>query len=961
MAKAQVPVPKFSEEKPYERYKTEVEVWSKVCDVEKSKHGMIVALSLPEDSKSEIRDKVFSELDTDTLNGEGGLKALLEYLDTQFGKDDLSETYERYINFERCKRGTDQGVNDFILEYEKKYKLLAKKEGATFTNCILAMKLVDSSNLSEVDRKLVLSGMDYEKKDQLFKQSKVSLRKFVGDQASAGTKDDSSQAIKLETFIAEHEDALIANGWQRFKQIHKGRGRSNSLPLGVGGGGGNKYRRDDSPYRRDQSPYNKGDSNNNNNYRRDDNQQPRKNPIGRDGKIKRCFVCNSTDHMITDCPKNNGNKLEISLFAGNDHGEIVLLAKETWDSAVLDSGCTSTVCGEQWIEDFLERLRVKSDQSISRVSSNKVFHFGGGEKLHSKGSLKFPCLIAGQPVTINTDVVESNIPLLLSIKAMKKAGMVWDFKQGTIEVFGKVVQLHISSCGHHSIPIIISEISVKECALIAFDSDDPVMVHKWLKFLHLQFAHPPKDKFIDLLNNAGSWKDQFRNTLNDIYEKCRTCAVFQKTPSRPVVCMPEAEDFCDLVVMDLKKWGNMHLLHIIDAFSRFSVSVAIKSKTPQMVSNQFLLKWVGAGYGLCKRLKFDNGGEFNNDEMREVSDCLGMEIKTTGAESPWQNGLCERNHAVTDRCLEKIMDENPKIELEIALAYACNAKNSLQMWNGYSSYQIVFGTNPKLPDIFHATPPQLEGRTQSEILAKHLNVLQSARKGFIESQCDEKVRRALRHKLRSKLETYVTGDRVYYKRDDSNRWRGPGIVIGQDRQVVFVRHGGVYVRVSTCRLKKVHSSDKDEVEDEPNNNEMHTPAENISENKNNQIESDNLEDAIIIDETSSIEDDPVVENQGKHVRFNIGDEEDGHVAEDNPNVENPCDNIKLKKGDHVRFKIGDEEDWHVAEITGPDGKVNSIRKWYNVKEGDKEFSIHVDRVKQLQVEEQEAGTTTNLR
>ena len=61
------------------------------------------------------------------------------------------------------------------------------------------------------------------------------------------------------------------------------------------------------------------------------------------------------------------------------------------------------------------------------------------------------------------------------------------------------------------------------------------------------------------------------------------------------------------------------------------------------------------------------------------------------------------------------------------------------MWNGYSSYQIVFGSNPKVPDVFNATLPQLEGRTQSKVLAEHLNTLQSARKGYIESQCDEKV------------------------------------------------------------------------------------------------------------------------------------------------------------------------------------------------------------------------------
>ena len=166
-SKTSIPVPKFSAEKPYERYKNELNVWKEVTDADKSKHGFLVVLSLPEDDESQIRDKVFSEIKIDDLKGDEGFKKLIEYFDSQFAKDDLSETYERYVAFERCKRQKDQKINNFILEYEKKYTLLSNKDGASFTDVILAIKLIDSSNLSEVDRKLVLSGMDYSKKSTI--------------------------------------------------------------------------------------------------------------------------------------------------------------------------------------------------------------------------------------------------------------------------------------------------------------------------------------------------------------------------------------------------------------------------------------------------------------------------------------------------------------------------------------------------------------------------------------------------------------------------------------------------------------------------------------------------------------------------------------------------------------------------------------------------------------------------
>ena len=81
----------------------------------------------------------------------------------------------------------------------------------------------------------------------------------------------------------------------------------------------------------------------------------------------------------------------------------------------------------------------------------------------------------------------------------------------------------------------------------------------------------------------------------------------------------------------------------------------------------------------------DNGGEFSNSEIREINRILNIEILTTPSESPWSNGLCERNHQITDRMLEILIEENPRSDINTLLAWADVAKNSLQTWNGFSS------------------------------------------------------------------------------------------------------------------------------------------------------------------------------------------------------------------------------------------------------------------------------------
>ena len=56
----------------------------------------------------------------------------------------------------------------------------------------------------------------------------------------------------------------------------------------------------------------------------------------------------------------------------------------------------------------------------------------------------------------------------------------------------------------------------------------------------------------------------------------------------------------------------------------------------------------------------------------------------------------------------------------------------------------------------------------------HLNALQAARKAYIKAEASDRIRRALRHNVRRADETYQPDDKGVFKRQDSNRWHGPG-------------------------------------------------------------------------------------------------------------------------------------------------------------------------------------------
>lgn len=79
-------------------------------------------------------------------------------------------------------------------------------------------------------------------------------------------------------------------------------------------------------------------------------------------------------------------------------------------------------------------------------------------------------------------------------------------------------------------------------------------------------------------------------------------------------------------------------------------------------------------------------------------------------------------------------------------------------------------------------------------------------KHSIEIETNERIRRALHSKTRAAGDIYESGDMVYYKQERKERWLGPATVVFQDCKLVFMRHGGIFVRVSPNRLRRIHET-----------------------------------------------------------------------------------------------------------------------------------------------------------
>ena len=837
--------PLLSQHKSYSDWTRLVKLWQKVTDLPKDNHGAAIVMTL----EGKSLDAVL-ELSDDDINKETGVDLIIGKLDPLYKKDELNEKFEHLEKFESYKRPSSTGIQEFLNEFDKLHAL-AKKHGANYSDDILGFKLIKSANLQSRDEQLIKATIQSIKYNDI----KSKIKQIFCDNEKPLNSSDGGFAIKSEpTFYTKEDDEYYSGYHEEFESDGENPENTFYTPYYQNRRGGHRGRSRWQPNNRNYSEWKKPsvDSRNtpewrlpakpNTPWKKSSNQmeaQTRsstdnhgKNPILRNGQPTRCNICQSINHWRNDCPDKLVSEAtylvnEVVLHHCND---IVLksLVAETWCSAVLDSGATSTVCGINWFNEFRSSLSDSEVDKISYSESNKPYKFGDGKCINATKSARIPAHFGNNSISIQADIVNAEIPLLLSNSSMKRLRMSVNFDNDTADILGNSVPLATTSAGLYALPI------TKPVQLLhRFEEQDQQQTtltlthdktnHEIASKLHRCFAHPSPDKIIKLVNSAGpqwSQNSDLKHEIKKVSENCDVCKIYRKAPSRPIVSLPMCSSFQEIVAMDLKQYEGKLILHMIDLCTRLSAAAFIPNKSRGVIVETIFRIWISV-YGTPAKFMNDNGGEFANAEFLQMCEQLNITPLTTAAESPWSNGIVERNNQTLACMMNKIIHDS-KCSSEIALCWALNAKNSLQNVAGFSPFQLAIGFNPNLPSTINDKLPSLTNKSSSQIISDNLNALHSARCAFIEAENNEKIRRALTHNVRSSGEVkYVTGDDVYYKRDDSQEWHGPGKVIGQVGQQVFVKHGSFYIRVHPCRLQLVNTEQKPLL-DKPSKENIHT-------------------------------------------------------------------------------------------------------------------------------------------
>ena len=157
---------------------------------------------------------------------------------------------------------------------------------------------------------------------------------------------------------------------------------------------------------------------------------------------------------------------------------------------MIDTGCSATVAGNDWARIVVGSLSEDSQSKVERLESSKTFRFGGGERRKSCGLWRIPCRMAGKNVMLETDVVDADIPCLLSKTALKRAGTILKLDTDQAEIFGNVIDLECTTSGHYALDI--RDVEREEEVYIGELTNDYEKKEKEVVKIHKQFAHPSR-------------------------------------------------------------------------------------------------------------------------------------------------------------------------------------------------------------------------------------------------------------------------------------------------------------------------------------------------------------------------------------------------------------------------------------------------------------------------------------
>ena len=681
---------------------------------------------------------------------------------------------------------------------------------------------------------------------------------------------------------------------------------------------------------------------------------------------------------------------------------------------IVDSGCPRSLLGDKELERLKELVEVKEF-----AVKSEGFRFGPSRVYSSNQKVILTMQVGIHEIDCEFFVVTGNVPILLGNDVMVPLGGKIDMVENILVLKNVDMEIPIipTQGGHFVIPVrsvagidakniigdeadavmmivlertdceemkkLHDEVGHSTFVALGLSDDEETQVQK----VHRYFGHRSSRRIWDLFAKAKQLRGKKRAVL-EVIDNCKTCSEFKKSPPRPKVGLPVANDFNEIVGLDLKvlsKTKGEYILWMVDMFSKMIKGKFIKNKHPETIIDGIVSSWImGDGIGPGHPRKgfwSDNGGEFLNERVLDFAAAMDVNIKMTSAEAPWQNGVVERHHATADIIFDKLMKDNPKMDPQEAINHAAFAKNTDTNQTGFSPIQLMTGQNPKFPGLSEANPASSNLENSNKYM-KTLKAIDYARVKMREIDCDAKLKKVRSERINPNVEKfYNLGDPVFFYDDKKKQWKKATALIRLGK-TLYLRFGNFLRRVAIDKVRPDINGEIDKEEgyaetendvDEARFREEETPVVEMASDLGladqnstlkNQVEKLVEEDAALRKQVEDLEHEVATLKDSKSKTQDDVDKNetvdktkpvDKTETAESDNVakmrklkkkaqkaKKQAEQVKVpKSGQNILFKESESKGWKSARVVGS-WKKNSIYKYWKHLLIDKDLVVEKD-------------------
>jgi len=191
---------------------------------------------------------------------------------------------------------------------------------------------------------------------------------------------------------------------------------------------------------------------------------------------------------------------------------------------------------------------------------------------------------------------------------------------------------------------------------------------------------------------------------SDISKWCRECHPCQSSKVHRHVRSPLQERpppdkrfgslHIDLVGPLPVSEGMVHLLTIVDRFTRWPEAIPLPDATAPTVAKAFIRHWL-ARYGVPQDITSDRGVQFTSTLWSSLNKLLGISASKTCSYHPQANGMVERMHRQLKAALKaRLHDSSWMNELPLVLL---GMRSAWREGDDCSPADLVYGTSLQLP------------------------------------------------------------------------------------------------------------------------------------------------------------------------------------------------------------------------------------------------------------------------